>query len=218
MIRPPVLLNTNALTVRNLNVYDHLISNGSYIQCVRWKRKPIWLPTAKSKIFRVPQRPIIPIEDQCELKRLFNNYRTLMKSLMSFFVEKEEEKKKNLEFDTVKINIEKDFEICSNINNQWNKEIAMIRQKRLNQERTYRIQEIHKKLKEKKERDLKMQEIIDANIKKVKEEAATFITSKNIDEAILNALENIIDHNIAIDRDGNFYKNEPKKNESTISN
>lgn len=123
-----------------------------------------------------------------------------------------------MEFDTVKINIEKDFEICSNINNQWNKEIAMIRQKRLNQERTYRIQEIHKKLKEKKERDLKMQEIIDANIKKVKEEAATFITSKNIDEAILNALENIIDHNIAIDRDGNFYKNEPKKNESTISN
>lgn len=123
-----------------------------------------------------------------------------------------------MEFDTVKINIEKDFEICSNINNQWNKEIAMIRQKRLNQERTYRIQEIHKKLKEKKERDLKMQEIIDANIKKVKEEAATFITSKNIDEAILNALENIIDHNIAIDRDGNFYKNEPKKNESIISN
>lgn len=72
----------STLTVRNLNVYDHLISNGPCIQCVRWKRKPIWLPTAKSKIFRVPERPVIPIEDYCELKRLFNNYRTIMKSLM----------------------------------------------------------------------------------------------------------------------------------------
>lgn len=77
-----MIFNINTLTVRNLNVYDHLISNGPYIQCVRWKRKPIWLPTAKSKMYKIPQRPVIPIEDQCELKRLFNNYRTIMKSLM----------------------------------------------------------------------------------------------------------------------------------------
>lgn len=214
-----MILNINKLTVRNLNIYDHLISNGPCIQCVRWKRKPIWLPTAKSKIFRVPERTIIPIEDYCELKRLFNNYRTIMKSLMCFFVEKEEEKKKNLDFNNTKVNTEKDFEICSYINDEWNKKIAMIRQERLNQEKTYRIQEIHKKLKEKKERDLKTQEIVDINIKKVKKEVTTFITPKNIDQAILNALENIIDHNIAIDRNGNFYKDEPKKNESsTIAN
>lgn len=122
-----------------------------------------------------------------------------------------------MDFNIVNTNIEKDFEICSYINNQWNEKIAIIRQQRLSQERTHRIEKIHKKLKEKKERDLKMQEIIDANIKKIKEEATTFITPKNIDEAILNALENIIDHNIAIDCDGNFYKDKPEKNESSTT-
>lgn len=75
------LLGVSTLTVRNLNGYDHLICNGHRIQSVRWKRKPIWLPTAKSKVFRVPQRPVIPTEDKLELQRLHNNYRTLMKSL-----------------------------------------------------------------------------------------------------------------------------------------
>lgn len=90
MIRPSVALSINTLTVRNLNAYDHIISNGPHIQCVRWKRKPIWLPTAKSKLFRIPNRPVIPIEEYNELKRLHNNYKTLMKSVMyvkfSYFI------------------------------------------------------------------------------------------------------------------------------------
>ena len=149
---------------------------------------------------------------------IINNQNIILQfCLRCFFVQKEEEKKNNLDFNIMKVNTEKDFEICSYVNSQWNEKIAMIRQKRLSQEKTHRKEEIQKKLKEKKERDLKMQEIIDANIKKMKKEATTFITPKNIDQAILNALENIIDHNIAIDRNGNFYKGEPKKNESSTT-
>ncbi|XP_033344119.1 probable 28S ribosomal protein S26, mitochondrial isoform X1 [Bombus vosnesenskii] len=215
MIRTSVALSINTLTVRNLNAYDHIISNGPHIQCVRWKRKPIWLPTAKSKLFRIPNRPVIPIEEYNELKRLHNNYKTLMKSIMSFFVEKHKEVQVSLDTSVVQKNMQQDFEICCSINDKWNKEVAMIREERLARERKARQEEIAKRLQAKYERDLKLQMKIDEEIKKAKEEAQTFITSKNIDEAILNALENIIDHNIAIDRNGNFYKDKPKENESS---
>lgn len=211
MIRPSVALSINTLTVRNLNAYDHIISNGPHIQCVRWKRKPIWLPTAKSKLFRIPNRPVIPIEEYNELKRLHNNYKTLMKSVMSFFIEKQKEVQLSLDTNIVQTNMQQDFEICCSINDEWNKEVAMMREERLARETKARQEKIAKRLQAKEERDLKLQMKIDEEIKKAKEEAQTFITSKNIDEAILDALENITDHNIAIDRNGNFYKGEPRR-------
>ncbi|XP_024224265.1 probable 28S ribosomal protein S26, mitochondrial isoform X2 [Bombus impatiens] len=146
MIRPSVALSINTLTVRNLNAYDHIISNGPHIQCVRWKRKPIWLPTAKSKLFRIPNRPVIPIEEYNELKRLHNNYKTLMKSIMSFFVEKHKEVQVSLDTSVVQKNMQKDFEICCSINDKWNKEVAMIREERLAREGKARQEEIARRL------------------------------------------------------------------------
>lgn len=55
--------------------------NPVYYQTVRWRRKPRWLPTARSKMFRVPERKKLPFNEYEELKTLFNNYRTEMKSL-----------------------------------------------------------------------------------------------------------------------------------------
>lgn len=210
MIRLSVQFNVNILTVRNLNAYDHIISNGPHIQCVRWKRKPIWLPPAKSKLFRIPERKVIPIEESIELKRLHNNYRTYMKSLMTYFIETEKEKEFRFHKLVVEKNAQEDFEICSQINDEWNKEIAMMREERLIQEREDRQKEILEKVQMKKERDSKILEKIDEEIRKAKEEAKTFITPENIDKAIVNALENITEHNVAIDVKGNFYKTESK--------
>lgn len=47
--------------------------------------------------------------------------------------------------------------------------------------------------------------IIDEKIRKAKTEAHTFITAKNIDAAIEECLQNIVNHNRAIDLDGNWY-------------
>ncbi|XP_068977438.1 small ribosomal subunit protein mS26 [Bombus flavifrons] len=215
MIRSSVALSINTLTVRNLNAYDHIISSGPHIQCVRWKRKPIWLPTAKSKLFRIPTKPVIPIEEYNELKRLHNNYKTLMKSVMSFFIEKQKKMEVSLDTNAVQKNMQQDFEICCSINDKWNKEVAMMREERLAREREARQEEIARRLQAKYERDLKLQMNVDKEIKKAKEEAQTFITSKNIDEAILNTLENIVNHNMAIDRNGNFYKDKSEENESS---
>lgn len=51
------------------------------VQFVRWRRKPRWLPVAKSKLFRIPERPRIPEDEANELRRLNNNYNTLVRSV-----------------------------------------------------------------------------------------------------------------------------------------
>lgn len=49
--------------------------NGLALEFVRWRRKPRWLPTAKSKLFRVPERKQQTPEEKAELMRLHNNYK-----------------------------------------------------------------------------------------------------------------------------------------------
>lgn len=45
------------------------------VQCVRWRRKPRWIPTAKSKMFKVPERKHEDPEERSELMRLHQNYK-----------------------------------------------------------------------------------------------------------------------------------------------
>lgn len=53
------------------------------IQCVRSyrPRKPFWLPMGKTKMFKIPKKPQIPEEEEVEILRLYNVYKTNMKSL-----------------------------------------------------------------------------------------------------------------------------------------
>ncbi|CAK9807628.1 Probable 28S ribosomal protein S26, mitochondrial [Anthophora quadrimaculata] len=211
MMRSSIICGAKTLTVQNLRVYDHLIFHGPCIQSVRWKKKPIWLPLAKSKLYKIPPTPVPRPEEYEELKRLHNNYKTLMKSLRQFFVDYEAKRAQIFSEKVLKHNAEEDFKICSYINDKWNKEVATLREQRLAEERELRVKEIKMKVEEKAERDLNIQERVDAEIRKAKEEVATFITRDNIDEAIKNALETIVNHNVAIDSNGNFYKDEPVK-------
>lgn len=55
----------------NLSINHNLAG----LQSIRWRRKPRWLPTAPSKVFRVPERHVLPIDEKIEWQRLNNNYR-----------------------------------------------------------------------------------------------------------------------------------------------
>lgn len=56
------------------SVYN--VSNSSVcVQCVRWRRKPRWMPVAKSRVFKVPERTKVPEDERVELLRLHNNYK-----------------------------------------------------------------------------------------------------------------------------------------------
>jgi len=49
--------------------------NSFALEFVRWRRKPRWLPVAKSKMFRVPERKKQTEEERTELMRLHNQYK-----------------------------------------------------------------------------------------------------------------------------------------------
>lgn len=123
----------------------------------------------------------------------------------SFFAQTHLENRKASADDTIKAVAEEDFLIRNSINKTWNEEVAAERVLRLQKERAMRMQVILKKVDMKAERDMLIQERVDTEIIKAKEESVTFITRDNIDEAIELVLRDVVCHNVAIDVDGNNY-------------
>lgn len=68
--------------MNNLIMTEWVGINAVNTQIVRWwKRKPMWLPPAKSKLFRIRQRVSVPPDEAAENRRLNNNYNTYRNSL-----------------------------------------------------------------------------------------------------------------------------------------
>ncbi|XP_072765343.1 small ribosomal subunit protein mS26 [Anoplolepis gracilipes] len=199
------IMNTNTLTIGITGFCENFVPNSIYTQCVRWKRKPIWLPTAKSKVFRIPKRPDISIEEHQEIQHLYNSYRTYITSLRAYL--KQVAKENEVQFDKVLINQaeEEDFQACNAINDEWNAEVAKTREVRLANMKEKRKAHILRKLLGEEKQKKTQRNIIDKRIRKAKEEAPTFITAENVDAAIEKCLTNIVDHNRALDLEGNWY-------------
>ncbi|XP_014477864.1 PREDICTED: probable 28S ribosomal protein S26, mitochondrial [Dinoponera quadriceps] len=199
------MMQATRMMMRSSSIYESFIPNSVYTQCIRWKRRPIWLPTGKKRIFRVPKRPVIPIEDEMELQRLYNNYRTFMRSLRLHITNAVAESE--VQFDEAKLKQaeEEDFQACSAINDEWNANVAKIREaKHVELRETYKKKAFEKMVK--REAMLgNLREQVDEKIRKAKEEAVTFITAENIDAMIEECLANVVDHNRAIDLQGNWY-------------
>jgi len=95
--------------------------------------------------------------------------------------------------------------MCSAINDEWNAEIAKQREIRIADMRMERKKDILQNLIKNEENKTKLMEKIDEHVRKVKREALTFITKENVDAAIEECLANVIDHNRALDSDGNWH-------------
>jgi len=200
------IIKVNALTMSSSGFCETFVPNSIFTQCVRWKRKPIWLPTAKSKMFRVPKKPVIPIEERVELLRLHNNYKTYMASFRTYL--KQIAKENEVQFDKTIIEQaeEEDFKRCSAINDEWNAEVAKIREIRLAEMREDRRNMIMQQLLKKEEQQKKRKEELNEYVKKAKKESVTFITAENVDAAIEECLTNVVNHNRALDLEGNWYE------------
>ncbi|KAG5896267.1 hypothetical protein JTB14_033564 [Gonioctena quinquepunctata] len=178
------------------------IVNYTNYQTVRW-RKPLWMPTAKSKVFRVPTRPVIPEDEKIELMRLHNNYRTQINSLRKFFYHKH-----NIRFlastdpEEQKRLFEEDFQSCTELNNEWNEKQRVLREEyfadRLQKELDFAKERIGLELIKAEENQEEIEEIV----RREKGNAKYFISAENLDEAIENAIENPVDYNFALDSNG----------------
>ncbi|CAO1411510.1 unnamed protein product [Diamesa serratosioi] len=189
------------------SVYN--VSNSSVcVQCVRWRRKPRWIPVAKSRVFKVPEKTKVPEDERVELLRLHNNYKTQMRSLRAFFREEVEQKKAVTSDDHIVVSAEQEeaeFQRMKSINDEWNMEITKIRDARLAKEYEERREFIAERVELKIARDQEQYEKIEQRVRNEKENSKSFITRDNIDQAIEFALANPVDYNFSIDLQGNIY-------------
>ncbi|XP_044751122.1 probable 28S ribosomal protein S26, mitochondrial [Coccinella septempunctata] len=196
----------NSFKNLGLDAYP-ITSNLVNVNVVRWRRKPrkpMWKGTAKSKIFRVSPRPQIPEEETVEIKRLYNKYRTELKTITKFLTLKyNEEFQQKEDTDLKRKEFEEDLRNCMRINDEWNAKQKVLREARSDEELEEAISKARQQkliTEKKREEHMKLQsEIVSKEI----ESSKHFILPEMLDAEIEKALANPVDHNFALDLDGN---------------
>lgn len=103
------------------------------VQCAEAHRKPRWLPVAKSKIYRIPKRPVVLEDERLELMRLHNNYKTQMRSIRRFYHEEMIKEKSTRESASSEMSQRLEAEEwarCVELNEKWNAQVAAEREER----------------------------------------------------------------------------------------
>ncbi|TDG47637.1 hypothetical protein AWZ03_005935 [Drosophila navojoa] len=184
-------------------------SNNFALEFVRRRRKPRWLPVAKSKLFRVPERKKQSEEERTELMRLHNHYKTQLRSVRQFLREEVVRQQETSTADHIVLTPEQEeaeFQRCVEVNAAWNAKIAKEREVRLAKEREEKVAYVQERLEAGKLREEERRERADERVRYEIEQSKSFITRENLDEAIETALANPVDHNFAIDLAGNMIK------------
>lgn len=175
---------------------------------VRYARKPIWMPTARSKLFRIAEHTFYSPEEIEQIKTLDNAYKAQEESIKEFmkhefyipatqagglpmgFVKKESEYNKKL--------LEE--------NDRENAKIAEQKEQFLNQ----RFKDLEGKVLEYKfqreENFLKMAAKVDEYIIEKKADGKSFVTPENFESIVEEAMAKPINHEFCIDRRGRIYK------------
>ncbi|XP_026739344.1 probable 28S ribosomal protein S26, mitochondrial [Trichoplusia ni] len=179
------------------------------IQSAEAHRKPRWLPIAKSKIYRIPKRPVISEDERLELLRLHNNYKTQMRSIKRFYHEEMIKEKSSRESASSEMSqrIEaEEWARCVELNEKWNAQVALDREERrkieIAEQDEYALKRMERADKRKRERIAQVSE----EIRRQKELSPTFITPETLEAAIDHAIANPTDYNFAIDLKGNRYE------------
>ncbi|SPP77036.1 probable 28S ribosomal protein S26, mitochondrial [Drosophila guanche] len=184
-------------------------SNGFALEFVRWRRKPRWLPVAKSKMFRVPERKKQTEEERTELMRLHNQYKTQLRSVRQFLREEVVRHEETSTADHIVLTPEQEeaeYQALLAANAEWNATIARERDQRLAKERDEKVAYVQERLEALKLRDEERRERANEAVLREIERSKTYITREGLTAAIETALANPVDPNFAIDMSGNLYQ------------
>lgn len=190
---------------------DCSVSSVGFLQLVRWRRKPRWLPVAKSKLFRVPERKVEDPIERAELMRLHANYKTQLRAVRGFLMTETSAREATTSTSDHLIispdQVEADRRQYE-LNEKWNAEIAELRNSRLQLERDAQRHLILQRLEASKERSASRRITAEELVRVEKERAKSLITADNIDEAIERALAETKDYNYAIDLGRNIHRDQ----------
>nr|CAG4636589.1 EOG090X0FQ9 [Eubosmina coregoni]SVE70121.1 EOG090X0FQ9 [Eubosmina coregoni] len=198
-----IMLSRNGSRIFNLININYVPSRNSRAR--PWVRKPLGSPTAKSKLFRVPQKPNLPMDETEEIRRLHNIYFTQMKSLRVYFYEQSLKQAESGESAQLKLKQEDE------------EHARLMEENRLENEKTAKKREERWTVEAEKTRE----RVISSLVKKEQQEelyksklgefiemqkSIPIISKENIEKAIEEALVNPVDFNYAIDLEGYVYR------------
>lgn len=171
---------------------------------VRYARKPIYMPTAPSKLFRIPEHTFYDEEECRQIRRLQVVYDAQMESIRKFakrefyipatqagglpaeFVEQEQKEEIKLLEENERINAD----------------VAKRREEYFD----LKMKELEKRaLEEKMAREealLQAAEEVDELIRKYKSDPESFITPENFDTMMEKVIDNPVSHEFFIDKQG----------------
>uniref|UniRef100_A0A8D8VHF1 Small ribosomal subunit protein mS26 n=1 Tax=Cacopsylla melanoneura TaxID=428564 RepID=A0A8D8VHF1_9HEMI len=118
-------------------------------------RKPIWLPTAPSKKFKIPPRTVLPDNEKRELDRLTKNYKTYNKAILAYHGEINARQSVTDPgvIEAQRRAVEEDWEHSNNLNAEWNAEVAAEREQRLAIEKEEKVIQIVAEKEAKKQKE-----------------------------------------------------------------
>ncbi|KFM82070.1 putative 28S ribosomal protein S26, mitochondrial, partial [Stegodyphus mimosarum] len=175
---------------------------------LRWKkiprRKPKWLPTAPSKLYRIPEHPYVPPDEKELILELLDEYNRKIESLRKLF--QAEVKQKDVDEGNTLEQQKKDeaeFRLLLEENKKENEKIRAIREEtleRIFQEKQLQLLQLEE---DRKLEEQRIKERVEDIVKKEKEKSASYINYDNLDTAVEQAMDNPVNVNFAITPDGN---------------
>lgn len=174
---------------------------------VRYARKPIWMPTAPSKLFRIPEHTFYSQDEIKKIRSLHESYRAQALSVAEFmkhefFLPASQSGGLSKEF--IDKELENDKQIYEE-NDRENARIAKLKKEVM----LDRIRETEDKLMEEKlrreEELLHISQKIDDFVREQKSDPDCVVTEENIEEMIEKAIESPVSHQFFIDKSGKKY-------------
>lgn len=174
---------------------------------VRFARKPIWMPTAPSKLFRIPEHTFYSADEIKQIRRLKEAYLAQETSLGEYMKHEfflPAGRSGGLPKEFIDKELENDKQLYEE-NDRENARIAELKEEAMQK----RIRETEEKLIEEKlrreEQLLHISQEIDDFVREQKSDPNCAVTKDNIEAMIEKALENPVTYQFFIDKSGKRY-------------
>lgn len=174
---------------------------------VRYARKPIWMPTARSKLFRIAEHTFYSEDEVRQIRLLQTAYRAQEASIQEFMKHEfyiPATQSGGLPPEFIKLELERDQQIYAE-NDRENARIAKIKEEMMQKQ----LKELEEKVMEAKlteEEDLMQIGLqVDDYIERHKSDPNSFVTPDNIDALIEKAIETPVSFEYCIDSLGRRY-------------
>ncbi|XP_002404746.3 probable 28S ribosomal protein S26, mitochondrial isoform X2 [Ixodes scapularis] len=200
------LLPAGKTTCCSIQCLDASIVLG--VQQQRWKRirqrKPRWMPIAPSKLFNIIEHKPADPDETKQLKRLYDLYRTEIKSLRHYFIKEHQLALEEADkFSAVSLEEAREHERLLEENEKENQRVAQMREERNKQEAEKMVEDLLQREVEAKAKLVELKEHIEQIVREEKAKSDTYITMEKLDAAIEFAIEHPVSYSYAIDPKGN---------------